>query len=70
MAVHLTPETIAGMLEVETDVVVNAAGEVGVPVYQGEIDRVLFAEALSAAGHHLGDVAVERLLRAGDASSG
>jgi L-asparaginase II len=70
VAVHLTPDQIAALLEVETDVVLNAADEVGVPVYQGQIDRVLFAEALAAAGHHLGDVAAERLLRAGDASSG
>jgi hypothetical protein len=70
VAVHLTPADIAGILEVETDVVLNAADEVGVPVYQGQIDRVLFAEALRAAGHHLGDIAAERLLRPGDASSG
>ncbi|MGD9572991.1 MAG: hypothetical protein AB7V62_13970 [Thermoleophilia bacterium] len=67
---HLTPEDIAGLLEVEPDVILNAADEVGVPVYQGQIDRVLFAEALKAADHHLADVAVERLLRPGDASSG
>ncbi len=70
MAVHLTPDQIAAMLEVEPDVVVNAAEEVGVPVYQGQIDRVLLAEALVAAGHHLAPVASERLLRTGDASSG
>jgi hypothetical protein len=70
VAVHLTPADIAGILEVETDVVINAADEVGVPVYQGQIDRVLFAEALRASGHHLGEVAAERLLRPGDASSG
>jgi len=70
LAVHLTPEDIAGLLEVEPDVVLHAADAVGVPVYQGQIDRVLFAEALTAAGHHLGDIAAERLLRPGDASSG
>lgn len=70
MAVHLSPEDIAGILEVEPDVVLNAADEVGVPVYHGQIDRVLFAEALKAAGHHLGGVAAERLLRAGETSSG
>lgn len=70
MAVHLTPEEIAGLLEVEPDVVINAAHEVDVPVYQGQIDRVLFAEALRAADHHLAGVAGERLLRDGDSSSG
>lgn len=66
MSVHLSPEDIAGRLEVEPDVVINAAHEVEVPVYQGKIDRVLFAEALVAAGHHLAPVASERLLRDGD----
>lgn len=69
MAVHLTPQEIAGLLEVEPDVVLNAAHECDVPVYQGQIDRVLFAEALRAARHHLAPVAGERLLRDGDASS-
>jgi hypothetical protein len=70
VAVHLTPDDIAALLEVEPDAIVSAAEEVAVPVYQGQIDRVLFAEALQAAGHPLGEVAAERLLRAGDASSG
>ena len=70
MAVHLTPEEIAALLEVEPDVVINAAHEVDVPVYQGQIDRVLFAEALRAGGHHLAPLAAERLLRDGESSSG
>jgi hypothetical protein len=70
MAVHMTPEDIAGLLEVEPDVVINAAHEVEVPVYQGEIDRVLLTEALTAAGHHLAPLAGERLIREGEASSG
>ena len=68
MSVHMTPDEIAGLLEVEPDVVINAAHEVDVPVYQGIIDRVLFAEALTAAGHHLAPIAGERLLREGDTS--
>jgi len=67
MAVHMTPEEIAGLLEVEPDVVINAAHEVEVPVYQGMIDRVLLTEALTAAGHHLAPLAGERLMREGDA---
>jgi L-asparaginase II len=70
VAVHLSPADIAALLEVEPAVVVSAADQVGVPVYQGQIDRVLLAEALRAAGHPLGPVAAERLLRAGDAPSG
>ncbi len=67
MSVHMSPEDIAGQLEVEPDVVINAAHEVEVPVYQGMIDRVLFTEALVAAGHHLAPIASERLLRESDA---
>jgi hypothetical protein len=70
MSVHLTPQEIAGLLEVEPHVVENAADEVDVPVYQGRIDRVLLAEALIAAGHHLGPLARERLLRDGEVSAG
>ena len=70
MAVHLTPAEIADILEVEPDVVVNAARELEVPVYQGRIDRVLLAEAMAAGDHHLAPLAGERLLRKGDASSG
>ncbi len=70
MAVHLTPEEIADVLEVGPGDVVNAAHDLDVPVFQGRIDRVLFAEALRAAGHPLADVASVRLLRDGDASSG
>ena len=66
MSVHMSPEDIAGRLEVEPDVVINAAHEVEVPVYQGLIDRVLFTEALVAAGHHLAPIASERLLREGE----
>ncbi|HMO01159.1 MAG TPA: hypothetical protein PKD59_17235 [Miltoncostaeaceae bacterium] len=70
MAVHLTPEEIAGMLEVGRGEVVSAAHDLDVPIFQGKIDRVLFAEALRAAEHPLAGVATERLLRDGDASSG
>jgi hypothetical protein len=70
MAVHLTPEEIAGRLEVEPVEVVSAAHDLDVPVFQGRIDRVLFTEALRAAGHPLAEVASERLLRDGDSSSG
>ena len=61
IAVHLTPEELAGMLGVEPHVVINAAHEVDVPVYQGRIDSVLFSEAIIAADHHLADRAREVL---------
>lgn len=55
MAVHLTPTEIADALESEPNVILNAAQQVDVPVFEGRIDSVLFAEALAAAGHHLAD---------------
>lgn len=66
MSVHLTPGDIADLLEVEPHVVERAADEVGVPVYQGRIDRVLLTGALIAAEHHLAPLARERLVRDGD----
>ena len=69
MAVHLTPDEIAVMLETEPEVVTSAAQAVDVPVFQGRIDRVLFAEALQAADHQLAGVATERLLRDADTSA-
>jgi hypothetical protein len=53
MANHLTPEEIADALETDPRAVLHAAVEVDVPVYHGQIDKVLFAEALEAADHHL-----------------
>jgi hypothetical protein len=70
MAVHMTPEEIAAQLEVGRGDVISAAHDLDVPVFQGKIDRVLFAEALRAAHHPLAGVASERLLRDGDATSG
>ena len=49
------------MLEVEPHVVLNAAVQLDVPVYQGRIDSVLFSEAVIAADHHLADRAREVL---------
>jgi hypothetical protein len=61
MAVHMTPDELAGLLEVEDHVVLNAARELDVPVYDGRIDSVLFAQAAIAANHHLADRAREVL---------
>ena len=55
MPVHLTPEDLAGLFDVEPHVILNAAREVDVPIYNGHIDSVLFSEAIIAADHHLAD---------------
>jgi hypothetical protein len=59
--VHLTPDELAGLFGVEAHVVMNAAREVDVPIYDGRIDSVLFSQAIIAAGHHLSDRAREVL---------
>ncbi|MDX6647097.1 MAG: hypothetical protein QOK40_2824 [Miltoncostaeaceae bacterium] len=61
MPVHLTPDELALMFGVEAHVVLNAAREVDVPVYDGRIDSVLFSQAIIAADHHLSDRAREVL---------
>jgi len=61
VAVHLTPDELAGMFEVEPHVVLNAAVQLDVPVFNGRIDSVLFSEAIIAADHHLADRAREVL---------
>jgi hypothetical protein len=53
MANHLSPEEIADALETDARTVLHAAVETDVPVFHGQIDKVLFAEALEAAEHHL-----------------
>lgn len=53
MTVHRTPEQLAEVIGADERVVLNAARELDVPVFEGRIDSVLFAEALAAAGHHL-----------------
>lgn len=70
MSVHLTPSEIADLLEVDTHALEHVAMEVGVPIHQGRIDRVLLAGALISAGHPLALLARERLLRDRDIATG
>lgn len=64
MPVHHTPEQIAQTLGCDERVVLNAARELDVPVFEGRIDSVLFAEALEADGHHLAPAAKAAFLDA------
>ena len=57
MPVHHTPEQVAETLACDERVVLNAARELDVPVFEGRIDSVLFAESLEAAHHHLAPAA-------------
>ena len=48
MANHLTPEELSKELGIERQEVIRLCVEEGVPIYQGKIDKTLFAAHLSA----------------------
>jgi len=49
MANHLTPEELSKELGINRDDVIRLCVEEGVPIYQGKIDKFLFASARNAA---------------------
>ena len=50
MANHLTPEELSKELGIERQEVIRVCVEEGVPIYQGKIDKTLFAALLKALG--------------------
>ena len=50
MANHLTPEELSEELGIERQEVIRVCLEEGVPIYQGKIDKTLFAAQLQATG--------------------
>ena len=56
MANHLTPEELSKELGIDRMEVIRVCMEEGVPIYQGKIDKTLFAAQLQAIGamppHH------------------
>ena len=56
MANHLTPEELSKETGLERDEVIRICVEEAVPIYQGKIDKTLFAAQLQALGampaHH------------------
>ena len=50
MANHLTPEELSKELGIERDEVIRVCIQEGVPIYQGKIDKTLFAAQLEAMG--------------------
>jgi len=56
MANHLTPDELAKELNMDRDSVIRICVAEGVPIYQGKIDKTLFAAQLEALGampqHH------------------
>ena len=56
MANHLTPDELSKELGIDRQEVIRVCIEEGVPIYQGKIDKTLFAAQLEALGaktqHH------------------
>ena len=50
MANHLTPDELSKELGIDRQEVIRVCIEEGVPIYQGKIDKFLFAEQLEAIG--------------------
>ncbi|HMB18056.1 MAG TPA: hypothetical protein VKO41_01965 [Gaiellaceae bacterium] len=50
MANHLTPEELSKEMNMDREQVIRLCIEEGVPIYQGKIDKTLFAAQLQATG--------------------
>jgi hypothetical protein len=50
MANHLTPEELSKEMGMDRQEVIRVCVEEGVPIYQGKIDKTLFAAQLEALG--------------------
>lgn len=57
MANHLTPTELAQEHGLERSEVISKCMELGVPIFQGRIDKTLFASTLSANPQTAQDVA-------------
>jgi hypothetical protein len=47
---HLTPDELSKELGIDRQEVIRVCVEEGVPIYQGKIDKTLFAAQLQAIG--------------------
>ncbi len=47
---HLTPEELSKELGIDRDEIIRVCIQEGVPIYQGKIDKTLFAAQLEALG--------------------
>ncbi|HET9323664.1 MAG TPA: hypothetical protein VFO03_07275 [Gaiellaceae bacterium] len=50
MANHLTPEELSKEVGMDREQVIRLCVQEGVPIYQGKIDKTLFAAQLQAVG--------------------
>ena len=51
MAIHLTPTELAREAGMERREVIEKCMEMGVPIFQGRIDKTLFLANVERAGH-------------------
>ena len=49
MAIHLTPTELADELHMKRREVISKCMEMGVPIFQGRIDKTLFTSSLKQA---------------------
>lgn len=56
MAVHLTPEELADAVGVKRVDIIATCVQLGVPVYQGRIDRTLFQAAVDGSREEFDEV--------------
>ena len=47
---HLTPEELSKEMGLEREQIIRLCVQEGVPIYQGKIDKTLFAAQLQAVG--------------------
>ena len=47
---HLTPEELSKEMNLDRDQVIRLCLQEGVPIYQGKIDKTLFAAQIKATG--------------------
>jgi hypothetical protein len=50
MANHLTPEELSKEMNIDREAVIRLCVQEGVPIYQGKIDKTLFAAQLQVSG--------------------
>ena len=48
---HLTPEELSKEMGLEREQIIRLCVQEGVPIYQGKIDKTLFAALLQAVGN-------------------
>ena len=47
---HLTPEELSKEMQIEREEIIRVCLQEGIPIYQGKIDKTLFAAQLEATG--------------------